>query len=307
MALYLVIQIGAFLSRYIPRPWRYAIGTAVGEAVYWVWSSKRHTLLQNMATVLGLDWSDPQVRLVARRSMRNYCKYLIEFLDLPNLSAAHSVVASMHLEGEEHLAAAISRGKGLIVVSGHFGTMELGGIRLAAITDFHAVYDTFQPAYLDDLIRRKRLEKGIKLIPVNKVRAMLRVLQGGGTIIILLDRPMAPGKGTKVRFFGRNAYVPAGPAVLAMKTGATLLPIYLRRLPDLTFTARILPAIAWVPSGDRDTDIQVITQKVMDTLQSAIREHPDQWYMFRPMWPGDGSATPIGAAARERATGEPGA
>jgi len=307
MALYLVIQISAVLSRYIPRPWRYAIGTAVGEAVYWAWPSKRHTLLQNMATVLGLDWTNPRVRVVARRSMRNYCKYLIEFLDLPNLSASHSVVASMQLEGEEHLAEAISRRKGLIIVSGHFGTIELGGIRLAAMTDFHAVYDTFQPAYLDELIRRKRLEKGIKLIPVNRIREMLRVLHDGGTIITLFDRPMAPGKGIKVRFFGRNAYVPAGPAVLAMKTGATLLPIYLRRLPDLTFTACILPAIAWIPSGDRDTDIQVITQKVMNTLQSAIRDHPDQWYMFRPMWPADGSATPIGAATRERATGEPGA
>jgi lauroyl/myristoyl acyltransferase len=107
----------------------------------------------------------------------------------------------------------------------------------------------------------------MKLIPVNQIRQMLRVLHGGGTIITLLDRPMAPGKGIKVRFFGRNAYVPAGPAVLAMKTGATLLPIYLCRLPDLTFTARILPAIGWTPSGDRDTDIQVITQKVMDTLK----------------------------------------
>jgi len=307
MALYLVIQVSAFLSRYIPRPWRYAIGTAVGEAVYWAWTSKRQTLLQNMATVLGLDPSDPRVRPVARRSMRNYCKYLIEFLELPNLSASHSVVASMRLEGEEHLTEAISSGKGVIIVSGHFGSMEPGGIRLAAMTDFHAVYDTFRPAYLDNLIRRKRLEKGMKLIPVNQIRQMLRVLHGGGTIITLLDRPMAPGKGIKVRFFGRNAYVPAGPAVLAMKTGATLLPIYLCRLPDLTFTARILPAIGWTPSGDRDTDIQVITQKVMDTLQSVIREHPDQWYMFRPMWPSDGSATPISAAARERATGEPGA
>jgi len=307
MALYLVIQISAFLSRYIPRPWRYAIGTVVGDAVYWVWTSKRNTLLQNMATVLGLDPSDPRVRLVARRSMRNYCKYLIEFLDLPNLNASHPVVASMRLEGEEHLAEAISRGKGLIVVSGHFGTIELGGIRLAAITDFHAVYDTFQPAYLDNLIRRKRLEKGIKLIPVNKVREMLRVLHGGGTLITLLDRPMAPGKGVTVRFFGRTAYVPAGPAVLAMKTGATLLPIYLRRLPDLTFTARILPAIVWTPSGDRDTDTRVIIQKVMDTLQSAIRDHPDQWYMFRPMWPVDSRATPMGTVACGRAAGEPGA
>lgn len=287
MALYLCIQVGAFLSRILPRPWRYLMGTAMGDLVYWVWGTKRRILLQNMATVLGLGPRDPMVRRLALKSMRNYCKYLIEFLELPVLSPSDDIIRSMKLQGVEHLQDAIAQGKGVILASAHFGTIEIGGLRLTDFTDVHAVYDTFRPAYLDRLIQRKREEKGINLIPVTNIRAMMRVLRNGGTLTMLFDRPMVAAKGVKVHFFGRWTAVPAGPAVLAMKTGAEILPVYMIRHPDKTFESIFFPPIRWTPSGNRDQDVQMIMQKLMDTLQSAVRMRPDQWYMFRPMWPED--------------------
>jgi lauroyl/myristoyl acyltransferase len=285
VALYLVIQISAFLSRYIPRSWRYLIGTAVGDLVFLAWPGKRRILLDNTAAVLGSDQRDPKVRAVARKSMRNYCKYLIEFLDLPNMSSSDEAVASMKIHGLEHLQAAVDRGKGVIIASAHFGTIEVGGLRLQDFADVHAVYDTFKPAYLDRLIQRKRLEKGIHLIGVNDVRAMVRALRGGHTLTLLFDRPLERAKGVNVRFFGQETAVPGGPAVLAMKTGATLLPVFMYRQPDKSFECRLFPPVCWTDSGDRDADVRTIMQKLMDTLQTVVRERPDQWYMFRPMWP----------------------
>lgn len=285
MGLYLVIHIGAFLSRIIPRPWRYLVGTAMGDLVYWSWGAKRRVLLQNMATVLGLGPHDPRVRRLAVKSMRNYCKYLVEFLELPVLSPSDEIITSMKLQGVEHLQAAIDRGKGVILASGHYGTIEIGGLRLSNFTDVHAVYDTFRPAYLDRLIQGKRRDKGINLIPVNNIREMLRVLRKGGTLTMLFDRPMGVTKGVQVRFFGRWTAVPAGPAVLAIKTGAEIVPAYMIRQPDKSFESILFPPIRWTPSGNRDRDVQTIMQKLMDTLQTAINMRPDQWYMFRPMWP----------------------
>lgn len=285
MALYLVIQIGAFLSRIIPRPWRYLIGTAVGDAVFLVWAKKRKILLQNMATVLGSSSRDPQVRRTAVKSMRNYCKYLVEFLELPILAPTDQVITSMKIHGLEHFEAALARGKGVILASAHLGTIEVGGLRLSHFTDFHAVYDTFRPAYLDRLIQNKRREKGIQLISVANVREMFRVLKAGGTLTILFDRPVSRDQGVPVHFFGRETAVPAGAAVLALKTDATLLPVYLFRNPDLSFECRIFPPITWTPSGERQADIRGITQRLMDTLQTVVKSRPDQWYMFRPMWP----------------------
>ena len=285
MALYLVIQIGAFLSRLLPRSWRYLIGTAVGDALFCFWPRGRHMVLNNMATVLGLDTKDPQVRRTGIKSMRNYCKYLIEFLELPALSSADQVIASMRIQGLEHLQMSLERGKGVILASAHFGTIEVGGLRLADFTDVHAVYDTFRPAYLDRLIQRKRREKGIHLIPAQNVRAMMRVLRSGGTLILLFDRPVDAAKGVPVRFFGRPTAVPAGPAVLAMKTGAAILPVFMFRQPDKTFESVFFPPLSWPASGERERDVQVIMQKLIDVLQSVVRERPDQWYMFRAMWP----------------------
>ncbi len=285
MALFLIIHAGAFLSRIIPRSWRYLVGTAVGDLVYWIWGEKRRILLLNMATVLNLSPRDPRVRRLALKSMRNYCKYLIEFLELPVMSSTDREIASMKLQGLEHLYNALARGKGTILASAHFGTIEVGGLRLSDITDFHAVYDTFRPEYLDHLIQRKRREKGINLIRANNGREMLRVLRAGGTLALLFDKPMAPAKGVKVHFFGRLTAVPSGPAMLALKTGATILPVYLIRHADKSFECVLFPPVAWTASGDRDADVQTIMQKLVDTLQSAVHARPDQWYMFRPMWP----------------------
>lgn len=297
MALYLVIRIGAFLSRLLPRSWRYLVGTAVGDAVVLVWGTKRRILQENMAQVTGLSPKDPQVRLLAKRSMRNYCKYLIEFLELPILTSQDDVISGMRISGLEHLLEALERGKGVILATGHYGTIELPGLRLRDFTDFHAVYDTFKPPYLDRLIQRKRLDKGIDLIPVANVRKMLRVLHGGGTLAILFDRPVTASQGTAVRFFGQTTHMPAGPAVLALKTGASLLPVYTTRQPDRTFDVTVYPPIEWTESGDRDHDVQSVMQKLVDTLQSAVRSRPDQWYMFRRMWP----EQPVIAAARRDA------
>jgi KDO2-lipid IV(A) lauroyltransferase len=135
------------------------------------------------------------------------------------------------------------------------------------------------------LIQRKRREKGINLIPVHDVKQMFRVLKDGGTLTMLFDRPLRSTEGVPVRFFGRLTAVPGGPAVLAMKTGASLLPVYLFRNPDRTFECHIYPPVSWVATGRRDVDAQTIMQRLVDTMQSVVRSRPDQWYMFRNMWP----------------------
>ena len=296
MALYIIIHVGAFLSRYIPRRWRYFIGAAIGDAVYLAWSRKRRVLRQNMAIVLGRDVNDPEVARIARTSMRNYLKYLVEFLELPVLSPADERIASMKIHGIEYLHEALERGKGVILATAHFGTIEVGALRLSRITDFHAVYDTFRPAYLDRLIQRKRREKGIGLIPVSNVRAMFRVLHDGGTLTLLFDRPLPSDKGVPVRFFGRETSLPAGPATLALRTGATIVPAYMMRRPDASFEGVLFPPVEFSCTGDRERDTAVIMQKLADTLQTMVRSKPEQWYMFRPMWQDGGADQLMGMA-----------
>jgi len=285
MALYLVIQVGAFLSRYVPRSLRYVIATSIGEVAYWVTPVKRRNLRQNMAAVVGLPVTHPHVNMLARKSMRNCFKYLIECLELPTLSSVHPLIANRKITGLENFTDELSSDRGIILATAHFGTVEIPGLRLTDFTPFHAVYDRFEPPYVDRLIQKQRQEVGIDLIPVDDVRSMLRVLKDKGTLALLFDRPLRGKGGVKVRFFGRETAVPGGPAVLAMKTGASIVPVFTFRHADRTFESVAFPAVAWTPSGDRARDIQNIMQRLMDVLQEMIRSRPDQWYMFRPMWP----------------------
>jgi KDO2-lipid IV(A) lauroyltransferase len=126
---------------------------------------------------------------------------------------------------------------------------------------------------------------------------MMKVLKDKGTLIVLFDRPVDIGRGVPVRFFGRQTAVPGGPAVLAKRTGALVVPVYMFRHADSSFESMLFPPITVPDTGDKDRDTQVVMQKLMDTMQSVVRERPDQWYMFRSMWPADRAEQPSGRGA----------
>jgi KDO2-lipid IV(A) lauroyltransferase len=98
---------------------------------------------------------------------------------------------------------------------------------------------------------------------------------------------VSPARGTAVpvTFFGRTTMVPAGAATLGLLTGAALLPGYLRRVRGGRYEAHIGMPLQAISSGDREADVQRLTQHVMTALEAMISERPAQWYMFRPFWP----------------------
>jgi len=96
-----------------------------------------------------------------------------------------------------------------------------------------------------------------------------------------------PGEGVKVTFFGEEVEVPAGPARLALRSGAMVVPAGFPRVQPNEPKVRIISdfAITCASTGDEAKDIQTVTQAIMDAHERFIRQHPDQWYMFREMWP----------------------
>jgi KDO2-lipid IV(A) lauroyltransferase len=112
------------------------------------------------------------------------------------------------------------------------------------------------------------------------------VLKRNGLLALLIDRPTS-GDGVKVTFFGEEVEVPAGPARLALRAGASVVPTAFarvnRRAPEVTTLTEFGVCVA--PSGDEDADLRALTQAIMRAHESFIRRYPDQWYMFREMWP----------------------
>lgn len=286
---------GSAVARLLPTGLSYAIAARIGDVVFYTWHEKRRAALANMRMVFG-DGADPRlVWRTARQTYRNYLKYTVDFLRFSGLTA-DDIRRCTSYEGEEHLADALAGGKGVLFVGMHFGHFDWGGAMMA-IKGYpvSVVVDTFEPPKLNELIQRQRVEKGLKVIPIEIAgRAVLRSLRQGDVLGLLVDRPL-PGEGVKVDFFGAPIEIPAGAATLAIKTGAPIVPGYMVRVKGNRFHGVVMPKIEFRPSGDLRQDVAALTQKMVSALELSVRRHPEQWYMFRRMWLEQGSQSAAGA------------
>jgi KDO2-lipid IV(A) lauroyltransferase len=271
----------------LPRQARYSFATAVGEVVYWLLPAKRAAVLDNMAHVLGPGASPTAVTLAAKRSFRNYLKYLAEFTHLPRWSDVDLDQLVTGVTGWEHVEDALSDGKGAIFVTPHFGNWDVAGWWFGRRQKFAAVAEPLQPLELDALVQGWRRAKRIGIIPLaNGARGALRLLQNGGVVALVVDRPThALGEGVPVTFFGARTQVPGGAAHFALRTGAPVITGGLWRTPRNTYEVFVWPPMRFAPTGDRERDVQHVMQRIMSEIEKVVRSHPDQWYMFRRMWP----------------------
>jgi KDO2-lipid IV(A) lauroyltransferase len=127
----------------------------------------------------------------------------------------------------------------------------------------------------------------MKIIPMERIGpGVLRALRRGDILALLIDVP-APGASVAVDFFGAVAEVPAGPARLALRTGARVIPAVLAREPghDELIRPILDYDVHFERTGDEERDARELTQQIMSSLERFIRQYPDQWFMFRPLWP----------------------
>jgi len=178
------------LDAVLPRPVRFAIATGIGEIVYWLLHDKRAAVLRNMEHVLGPDAAPSAVRLAAKRSFRNYVKYLAEFTHLPRWIEPDLEQLVTSVEGWEHVHDAIGDGKGVIFVTPHFGNWDVAGWYFGRHFPFTAVVEPLEPPELDTLVQGWRQAKHIGIIPLaTAARGVMRALQRGGLGALVVDRP----------------------------------------------------------------------------------------------------------------------
>jgi lauroyl/myristoyl acyltransferase len=275
-----------FLGRPFSTRVGYFVAPIIADICYIFYFSGRRALHQNLSRVLGT--SDRRVLgRVARRAVRNFSKYVVDFIHFYTMSA-EDVRRRIVFDDFDRLNAAVAEGKGIIFVTLHFGNWDMGAAGLAAYGyPVDAIAETFEPPQMNDLVQGHRRHLGMNIIPMERVGPrVMRALRRGDILALLIDVP-APGASVPVEFFGALAEVPAGPARLALRTGARAIPAVLAREPDHEEMIRpILDFdLHFQPSGDEEQDVRELTQQIMSSLERFIRQYPDQWFMFRPMWP----------------------
>jgi KDO2-lipid IV(A) lauroyltransferase len=280
----------SWLTGHLPVRFSYWVGARIGDIIYLCWHEHSGNAVSNMLRVLGPDARPGAIKRAARQSFHNYIQVLIDFIRIPHMNI-HAIEDEVQARGWEHLAAARARGKGVIVVASHSGNWDYAGAILGKYQlQATAIADPFQPQRLDDFVITQRQRMGIHTYPAEaaSVRQLLMALKRNELVILHVDRPV-PGEGVEVQFFGESAWVPSGPATIALKTGAAIVPGYFMRDPDNRhgFVGEFSPPLDYPAflTGDKERDIQRISQEIMTYMEGVIRAHPTQWYMFRRMWP----------------------
>jgi phosphatidylinositol dimannoside acyltransferase len=265
--------------RAMPAGLRHAAAVPGGAAWFRLNAGQRRAALDNYAAALGRDRSDPEVARVATRAFQNYGRMLMDFLLLGSLSE-EELLARMQIEGRDHLDASIARGRGVIMAVPHMGSWDMAGAYGGALGyRVSAVAERF-PGTLNDAVVKTREKFGLKVITLGRsaVRAITEALRAGRVVALLCDLEQGPGVG--VRFFGRSAVVPGGPAAFALKTGAALMPACQWATGPGCYKIRLDPALT---ISEADTK-EGLMQRVVDRFEEFIKERPDQWYAFRPMF-----------------------
>ena len=235
------------------------------------------------------DATDEEIRLLSRQGMRSYMRYWCEAFRLPGWSRER-IVDSIRIIDDHYLADGLAEGRGVVVALPHMGNWDHAGA-WATLAHSHVVTvaERLKPEDLYEKFLAFRRGLGMDVIPLTGGEPVFpylsQKLQEGNLIALLGDRDLS-NSGVPVTFFGSKAKFPAGPAALAVDTGAVLLTAQLY-LEDGRNVVRFHPPVAVAQEGERSRRIFRTTQLVADQIEDSIRARPTDWHMLQRVWVDD--------------------
>jgi Kdo2-lipid IVA lauroyltransferase/acyltransferase len=249
---------------------------------------RRRILLDNLARAFP-EKSDEEIRRIARESVENLGAAFFEFLDVTRWSA-EDLRARVSYEGVENLREARARGKGVILLSAHFGSWELGALAAGLLGEpISPVVRPLDNPLLEAELGRRRTRFGNRVIAKrDALREMLRAMRQGQTVAILLDQNVLPEEATFVPFFGRLAATTPSVALVQRKTGAAVVPVF--TWPEgggsyrLVFERPILAEELDSVEGGRAEQVRRATARYAEVTEEAIRRHPAAWLWLHNRW-----------------------
>lgn len=225
--------------------------------------------------------TEKEIGKIRKSMFRNFAKYLIDFFRFEKINKEY-IEKNISVKNLHYFNNELAKGKGVIIVSAHLGNWELGAVLVSLLGyPLWAVALSHKDKKVNRFFNSQRESKGVKVIPLGiAVKSCVEVLRKGELIALVGDRLFGE-RGIVLDFFGRPTLFPKGPAAFALKTGASLVPAFLLRNKDDSFTLHIEKPIEFTVSQDREKDLIDITIVYKELFERFIRSYPDQWYMFR--------------------------
>jgi Kdo2-lipid IVA lauroyltransferase/acyltransferase len=286
--------------RWLPDRAVLGFGTALGELFYAALHQYRRVARANLRRAFGETWSEEEIGRMVRRNFRHCGQTLAEFMAMPHWTH-REIEERVELRGTYYLEAALAQGNGALLVTAHYGNWELMATRIArAGYPVNVIARDADDPATNALINWIRGGCGYRVISRRyATRPSLECLRRNEALGILLDQNTSAGE-IYVDFFGHPAATAPGPAILARRTGAPLIPLFDRRRADGTHVVEFHPPIEWVATGDREQEVLEITARLTQAIERQIRADPAQWFWIHNRW-----KTQKGSTEREARSTKP--
>jgi phosphatidylinositol dimannoside acyltransferase len=287
--------VGWTLMCWVPESWARA-AFMLGADISWRRRRPGVRVLEgNLRRVIGNDADPGELRALSRTALRSYARYYLEAFRIQVIPRARLLGHGMHLKGEDNLELTLEcmkNGRGVIYALPHMGNFEQAGAWVIAngAGSFTTVAERLEPesVYRRFLTFRQRL--GFEVLPTtggpHPFGVMAQRLRAGKLVCLVADRDLSE-TGVEVDFFGEKALFPAGPAALAVQTGAALMPVSCWFVGAAEWGGQVHDEIPVPESGTRAEKAAVMTQRLAGVFEQAIREHPQHWHMLQRVFVAD--------------------
>jgi KDO2-lipid IV(A) lauroyltransferase len=273
--------------RHMPEPVAREIFMLIADRVWRRHGRGVRRLEKNLRRVVGDGPSDDELRELSHRAMRSYLRYWLESFRLPSMSRER-ILSGMRISGIEELYKDLEAGRGVVAALPHMGNWDHAGAWIALSgTPFTTVMERLKPESLYDRFVAYRAGLGMEVLPASGgdgdvFATLAERLDAGRLVCLVADRDLT-ASGVEVDFFGRPARMPAGPAALAVRTGAALRPVTLWYEGD-DWGVQVHDEIPVPEDGERAERIRAMTQSLARTFQQGVAAHPEDWHMLQRVW-----------------------
>ena len=243
-------------------------------------------MITNLSSAFGKEKDEKEIRDLTKEVFFHLA--LTGFETVHGMARPVERLKEIKIEGKEHLDAALSLGNGIIAVGAHLGSFTLLGSRLGMEGyKVNIIIDMGKFPNLWGRINQMQREYGENPFPSKPLslstKKSLSCLRRNEILYIIADQQQRRG-GIPVLFFGRMAFTPPGPAIFSIKTGAPVLPMFVLREDAIQWTLLIGKPIDLERTSDQKKDIKMLTAKITEVIESAVRQYPTQWAWINRRW-----------------------
>jgi KDO2-lipid IV(A) lauroyltransferase len=281
----MVVRLLIFISGIVPRKfWQVACGFLGLLGFYLAFQSRRITV-ENLTLAYGQQKDPTEIRALARRVFIMIGKNAGDVIWSFRITTRKAYEKIRVIHGAENVEAAYAKGRGVLFLTAHIGAFELCATEMAIRGYEPLIIGTpLKDARLTNLLWQQRSKLGASAIERGKETVrLLKTLKSGGTVAILIDQDTRV-KSVFVDFFGKPCATPIGAAVLSLKTGAAVVPVFLHLRADGKQEINCYPEVELVRTGNEQEDIITNTQQFTSIIESEIRKYPEQWVWLHERW-----------------------